>query len=87
MRWSKLSFGFITLLLLACTGKEGPFDEQKVKSFKVAVVLPEAEKSEFSKIVNWAQETIKSAQRGQGLRLALEAEHRLPRLVRHPMPT
>jgi DNA polymerase-3 subunit gamma/tau len=48
--------------------------EQKVSSYKVAVVLPESEKAELSKIVDWAQETIKSAQKGQESRIELELE-------------
>ena len=48
--------------------------QQKVNSYKVAVVLPESEKAELSKIVDWAQETIKSAQKGQESRIELELE-------------
>ena len=48
--------------------------EQTVIPYKVAVVLPESEKAELSKIVDWAQETIKSAQKGQESRIELELE-------------
>lgn len=48
--------------------------EQTVIPYKVAVVLPESEKAELSKIVDWAQENIKSAQQGQESRIELELE-------------
>lgn len=51
-----------------------PSQEQAVISYKVAVVLPSAEKDELSKIVNWAQENIKAAQEGQESRIQLDLE-------------
>lgn len=75
MKRNRLLHALVPLLLLgACNGK-GPMEvEQKVSSYKVAVVLPASEKAELSKIVDWAQETIKSAQKGQESRIELELE-------------
>ena len=61
-------------MLSACNGKDPLEVEQTVIPYKVAVVLPESEKAELSKIVDWAQETIKSAQKGQESRIELELE-------------
>ena len=76
MRWSRLLYAalFPLLLLLSCSGKDPMETQQKVNSYKVAVVLPESEKAELSKIVDWAQETIKSAQKGQESRIELDLE-------------
>ena len=74
MRLNKLSTGILAFLLLSCSGSGVPQENQEVKSYKVAVVLPESEKAELSKIVDWAQETIKSAQKGQESRIELELE-------------
>jgi len=75
MRRSRLLYALFPLLLFtACRGKDPMETAQKVHSCKVAVVLPEAEKEELSKIVDWAQETIKSAQKGQESRIELELE-------------
>ena len=41
------------LLICACNGKDPMETEQKVNSYKVAVVLPSAEKEDLSKIVDW----------------------------------
>ena len=65
---------FLLLLLAACNGKDPMEVEQTVIPYKVAVVLPESEKKELSKIVDWAQETIKAAQKGQESRIELELE-------------
>lgn len=75
-RWNKLLFGILAVVLFSCTGKEMPSSEeqQEVVSYKVAVVLPAAEKSELSKIVDWAQENIKAAQEGQASRIELTLE-------------
>ena len=62
------------MLLSACNGKDPLEVEQTVIPYKVAVVLPESEKAELSKIVDWAQETIKAAQKGQESRIELELE-------------
>ena len=62
------------LLICACNGKDPMETEQKVNSYKVAVVLPSAEKEDLSKIVDWAQETIKAAQQGQESRIGLSLE-------------
>ena len=74
MRFYKLSTGILAFLLLSCSGSGVPQENQEVKSYKVAVVLPESEKAELSKIVDWAQETIKNAQKGQESRIELELE-------------
>ena len=76
MRWSRLLYAalFPLLLLSSCSGKDPMETQQKVNSYKVAVVLPESEKAELSKIVDWAQETIKSAQKGQESRIELDLE-------------
>lgn len=75
MKRNRLLHALVPLLLLsACSGKDPLEVEQKVSSYKVAVVLPESEKAELSKIVDWAQETIKSAQKGQESRIELELE-------------
>ena len=62
------------LLLSACNGKDPLETEQQVDSYKVAVVLPASEKGALSRIVDWVQETIKSAQQGQERRIELELE-------------
>lgn len=75
MKRNRLLHALVPLLLLsACSGKDPMEVEQKVSSYKVAVVLPSSEKAELSKIVDWAQETIKSAQKGQESRIELELE-------------
>lgn len=75
MKRNRLLHALVPLLLLgACNGKDPLETQQKVNSYKVAVVLPESEKAELSKIVDWAQETIKSAQKGQESRIELELE-------------
>ncbi len=74
MRLNKLIMGILALLLLSCSGSGVPQENQEVKSYKVAVVLPEAEKEELSKIVDWAQEIIKAAQKGQESRIELSLE-------------
>ena len=74
MRLNKLIMGILALLLLSCSGSGVPQENQDVISYKVAVVLPESEKTELSKIVDWAQETIKAAQQGQESRIELELE-------------
>ncbi len=74
MRFNKLSIGILAFLLLSCSGSGVPQENQAVKSYKVAVVLPSSEKDELSKIVDWAQETIKNAQKGQESRIELELE-------------
>ena len=75
MKRNRLLHALVPLLLLsACNGKDPLETQQKVNSYKVAVVLPEAEKAELSKIVDWAQETIKTAQKGQESRIELELE-------------
>ena len=75
MKRNKLLHALVPLLLLsACNGKDPLEVEQTVIPYKVAVVLPESEKAELSKIVDWAQETIKSAQKGQESRIELELE-------------
>ena len=75
MRKSRWIYVLFPLLLLsACNGKDPLEVEQTVIPYKVAVVLPESEKAELSKIVDWAQETIKSAQKGQESRIELELE-------------
>ena len=75
MKRNRLLHALVPLLLLsACSGKDPLETQQKVNSYKVAVVLPESEKAELSKIVDWAQETIKSAQKGQESRIELELE-------------
>ena len=74
MRFNKLSIGILAFLLLSCSGSGVPQENQEVKSYKVAVVLPSSEKDELSKIVDWAQETIKNAQKGQESRIELELE-------------
>ncbi len=75
MRWSRLlNAALLSLLLLSCSGKDPMETAQDVKSYKVAVVLPESEKAELSKIVDWAQETIKAAQQGQESRIELDLE-------------
>ncbi len=72
---SRLLYALIPLILIsACNGKDLPDEEQKVNSYKVAVVLPASEKAELSKIVDWAQENIKSAQQGQESRIELSLE-------------
>ena len=65
---------FPFLLLTSCVGKDPLETEQKVNAYKVAVVLPSAEKEELSKIVDWAQENIKAAQLGQESRIELKLE-------------
>ena len=65
---------FPLLLLFSCNGKDPMDDGQKVIPYKVAVVLPDSEKEELSKIVDWAQETIKAAQQGQESRIELSLE-------------
>ena len=75
MKRNRLLHALVPLLLLsACNGKDPLEVQQKVNSYKVAVVLPSSEKAELSKIVDWAQETIKSAQKGQESRIELELE-------------
>ena len=75
MRWSRLLYALFPLLLLfSCNGKGQLDGGQKVNSYKVAVVLPSSEKAELSKIVDWAQETIKAAQMGQESRIELDLE-------------
>ena len=75
MRRSRLLYVLFPLLLLfSCNGKGQLDGGQKVNSYKVAVVLPSLEKAELSKIVDWAQETIKAAQMGQESRIELELE-------------
>ena len=75
MKRNRLLHALVPLLLLsACNGKDPLETQQKVISYKVAVVLPSSEKAELSKIVDWAQETIKSAQKGQESRIELELE-------------
>ena len=75
MRWSRLLYALFPLLLLfSCNGKGQLDGGQKVNSYKVAVVLPNSEKAELSKIVDWAQETIKAAQMGQESRIELDLE-------------
>ena len=74
MRFNKLGIGILAGLLLSCGGSEVPPDQQKVNSYKVAVVLPEAEKAELSKVVDWAQESIKASQKGQESRIELDLE-------------
>lgn len=75
MKRNRLPYALLPLLLLlACNGKDPLEVEQTVIPYKVAVVLPESEKAELSKIVDWAQETIKSAQKGQESRIELELE-------------
>ena len=75
MKRNRLLHALVPLLLLsACNGKDPLETQQKVNSYKVAVVLPASEKAELSKIVDWAQETIKSAQKGQESRIELELE-------------
>ena len=74
MRFNKLGIGILASLLLSCGGSEVPPDQQKVNSYKVAVVLPESEKAELSKIVDWAQESIKASQQGQESRIELDLE-------------
>lgn len=74
MRWSRLLYALFPLLLFSCNGKGQLDGGQKVNSYKVAVVLPSSEKAELSKIVDWAQETIKAAQMGQESRIELELE-------------
>ena len=75
MRNSRWIYALFPLLLLsACNGKDPMEIEQKVNSYKVAVVLPSSEKVELSKIVDWAQENIKNAQKGQESRVELEVE-------------
>lgn len=74
MRLNKLSTGILALLLLSCSGSGVPQENQDVKSYKVAVVLPSSEKDELSKIVDWAQETIKNAQKGEESRIELSLE-------------
>ncbi len=72
---SRLLYALIPLILIsACNGKDLPDEEQKVNSYKVAVVLPASEKAELSKIVDWAQKNIKSAQQGQESRIELSLE-------------
>ena len=65
---------FPLLLLLSCNGKDLQETTQNVNSYKVAVVLPASEKAELSKVVDWAQETIKAAQQGQESRIELDLE-------------
>lgn len=75
MKRNRLPYALLPLLLLlACNGKDPMEVEQTVIPYKVAVVLPESEKAELSKIVDWAQENIKSAQQGQESRIELELE-------------
>ena len=75
MRRSRLLYAlFPVLLLAACTGKDPLEDGQKVNSYKVAVVLPASEREELSKIVDWAQENIKAAQKGLESRIELSLE-------------
>ena len=75
MRRIRLLYALFPLLLLASCGGKDPLEtEQKVNAYKVAVVLPSAEKEELSKIVDWAQGTIKAAQLGQESRIELEPE-------------
>ena len=75
MKRNRLLHALVPLLLLsACSGKDPLETQQKVNSYKVAVVLPASEKAELSKIVDWAQETIKTAQKGQESRIELELE-------------
>lgn len=75
MRRNRLLYALLPLLLMsACNGKD-PLDvEQTVIPYKVAVVLPASEKVELSKIVDWAQENIKAAQKGQESRIELNLE-------------
>ncbi|MBP5332866.1 MAG: hypothetical protein J6Y66_01700, partial [Bacteroidales bacterium] len=75
MKRNRLLHALVPLLLLgACNGKDPMEVEQTVIPYKVAVVLPSAEKDELSKIVDWVQETIKNAQKGQESRIELELE-------------
>lgn len=75
MKRNRLLHALVPLLLLgACNGKDPMEVEQTVIPYKVAVVLPSSEKDELSKIVDWVQETIKNAQKGQESRIELELE-------------
>ena len=75
MKRNRLLYAIVPLMLLsACNGKDSMETAQTVIPYKVAVVLPEAEKVELSKIVDWAQETIKAAQQGEESRIELELE-------------
>ena len=75
MKRNRLPYALLPLLLLlACNGKDPMEVEQTVIPYKVAVVLPSSEKDELSKIVDWVQETIKNAQKGQESRIELELE-------------
>ena len=75
MKRNRLLHALVPLLLLsACNGKDPLETEQQVDSYKVAVVLPASEKGALSRIVDWVQETIKSAQQGQERRIELELE-------------
>lgn len=75
MERNRLLYALVPLLLLsACNGKDPIEVEQAVIPYKVAVVLPDSEKAELSKIVDWAQENIKAAQQGQESRIELELE-------------
>lgn len=75
MKRNRLPYALLPLLLLlACNGKDPMEDGQKVNSYKVAVVLPASEREELSKIVDWAQENIKAAQKGLESRIELSLE-------------
>ena len=72
MRRNKWLLWLISGILLSCTGGETP--DGTVIPYKVAVVLPSAEKESLSHIVDWAQENIKAAQAGQDTRIELSLE-------------
>ena len=75
MKLNRGSWLFLPLLLLfSCTGNELPDDNQEVKSYKVAVVLPFSEREGLNCIVDWAQENIKAAQKGQKTRIELSLQ-------------
>ena len=75
MKWNKLGLIVLPLLLFSCDKEGGrETDKQEVHSYRVAVVLPETEKEELSKIIDWAQMTIKDAQAGMESRIELDLD-------------
>ena len=74
MKLNKLYLIFILLLLGCSVDKHLDVQQSQLKTYKVAVIMPQSQQSRWERIANWARANISEAQKGLPMAVGLEIE-------------
>ena len=74
MKLNKLYLIFILLLLGCSVDEHLDVQQSQLKTYKVAVIMPQSQQSRWERIANWARANISEAQKGLPMAVGLEIE-------------